>query len=281
MAPSEALAVERLTHSDLSGGLALSDAAGWNQTADDWALFVERGHALGSRGGTSGLIATAAALPYEGGVGWISMVLVAAAFRHRGLATGLLGDCIDALRAAGRVPVLDATPAGAPVYRRMGFVAGFEFERWEGSAAVRITRPACNPVQTDADSAAIVDLDAAAGGIGRAFLLRSFLARPGTRARLTPDRSGFVIARAGRRATQVGPLVAAGDAAAIALLGTALGTCSGRVFIDVPMRCSALAQWLGQRGFVRQRPFVRMALGDAPVLAAGEPVFALAGPEFG
>jgi len=32
---------------------------------------------------------------------------------------------------------------------------------------------------------------------------------------------------------------------------------------------------------VRQRPFVRMALGDARPAAARERVFALAGPEFG
>ena len=38
-------------------------------------------------------------------------------------------------RAAARVPVLDATPAGAEVYRRSGFVAGFAFERWQGELA--------------------------------------------------------------------------------------------------------------------------------------------------
>jgi len=40
MAASEALAIERLGPGDVAGGLALSDAAGWNQTADDWAVFI-------------------------------------------------------------------------------------------------------------------------------------------------------------------------------------------------------------------------------------------------
>ena len=42
----------------------LSDAAGWNQVGDDWALFIEHGRTLGCRDGDGRLIATAAALPY-------------------------------------------------------------------------------------------------------------------------------------------------------------------------------------------------------------------------
>ena len=40
MASSDVLAIERLTFDDVAGGLALSDAAGWNQNADDWSLFI-------------------------------------------------------------------------------------------------------------------------------------------------------------------------------------------------------------------------------------------------
>ena len=76
MAASEALAIERIGAAEVAGGLALSDAAGWNQTADDWAFFIAEGEAIGVRDDTGRLVASAATLPYEGGVGWIAMVLV-------------------------------------------------------------------------------------------------------------------------------------------------------------------------------------------------------------
>jgi len=90
VATSEALAIERLARADIESGLRLSDAARWNQTADDWAFFIEHGEAFGIRATSDdGLVATAAALPYGGSVGWIAMVLVDAGHRHRGLATRL------------------------------------------------------------------------------------------------------------------------------------------------------------------------------------------------
>ena len=281
MASSDVLAIERLGRDDVAGGLALSDAAGWNQSADDWSFFIALG-AFGVRDDSGRLIATAAALPYDAAIGWISMVLVDAAHRHRGIASQLVDACVASLRDAGRTPVLDATPAGAAVYAKIGFVAGFSFERWEGAGpapteATASFGPAVEPSQGET----LIDLDRRAGGVDRTPLLRSFLARSATRAWLARGADGFAMRRAGRRATQVGPIVGADDAAALDLLGSALGGVAGRVFIDVPDQRTSLADALARRGFVRQRPFVRMALGDARAAAARERVFALAGPEFG
>src|SRR6476659_8406825 len=132
MASSDVLAIERLALDDVAGGLALSDGAGWNQSADDWSLFIAAGAAFGVRGENGTLVATAAALPYDDRTGWISMVLVDPAHRHRGIASQLVDAGLASLREAGRIAVLDATPAGAAVYAKVGFVAGFAFERWEG-----------------------------------------------------------------------------------------------------------------------------------------------------
>ena len=288
MVASELPAIEVLSVADVAGCLALSDAAGWNQTAADWGLFMRHGQVFGCRAEDGRRVATAAALPYASGCGWISMVLVAASHRHRGLATRLLDACVAALRNAGCMPVLDATAAGREVYRRDGFIDGFEFDRWQGdstSQPAMQTSDAAAPRALSIDGsdvACITALDDAATGIGRAFLLRSFVARGTTLALLTPARSGFAIARAGRQATQIGPLVAAGESDAIALLAAVFAACNGRLFIDTPVRWRALADWLGERGFSRQRSFVRMAVeAGSPLLAASDRVFAVAGPEFG
>ncbi|MEO7056555.1 MAG: GNAT family N-acetyltransferase [Caldimonas sp.] len=289
MAPSESAgetaALERLTLEDVEGGLALSGAVGWNQTADDWAFFIGHGHTVGCRDGTGRLVATASALPQGDRCGWLSMVLVDVDHRHRGLATTLVDDGVAWLAQRGRVAVLDATPEGEPVYRRSGFVGGFGFTRWQGEGgglSATPEAPATVGAVTDArDHADILALDAAATGLDRGELLRDFLSRPTTRAWLAADRSGFVISRAGRRAGQIGPLAAADETDALALLDAALAAHGGAVFIDVPDHCGGVVAALAQRGFTRQRPFTRMASAAGPVLAAPARSYALAGPEFG
>ena len=275
MASSDVLAIERLNSDAVAGGLALSDAAGWNQSADDWSFFIAAGAALGVRDEAGTLIATAAALPYDAATGWISMVLVDAAQRHRGIASQLVDACVASSTGT--------RPAGAAVYAKIGYVAGFAFERWEGGGAATIAATGAESgiAVVSSQGETLIAHDRNACGVDRALLLRSFLARPATRAWLAPRGEGFALRRAGRRAAQVGPIVAADDAAALELLGVALDGTAGRVFIDIPAHRTAIADALTRRGFVRQRPFVRMALGDAGAAAARERVFALAGPEFG
>ena len=292
--PADALRLVTLTSEGIDAGLALSDAAGWNQTADDWAIFIRNGQAVGFRDAADRLVATAAALPYGASAGWISMVLVADAWRHRGLASALMAACVERLRAANVVAVLDATPAGAAVYARIGFAAGFEIDRWEWKAAsapvdaalgaMAPSALAVRPVDTSALDA-IAALDRASNGLDRRFLLDSFLSRAGTRAWLSRSGRGFVVSREGRRATQIGPLVAESESEAIDLLAAAFAsarTAIGRdVFLDLPRGRPALQDWLESQGFMRQRPFVRMSLGAAEPPTLGQTCFVLAGPEFG
>src|ERR1700744_4989605 len=112
--------IEALSPEDALAGLALSDEAGWNQTLEDWRCFLLCGTVFGMRDDEGRVIATAALLPSPP-VTWISMVLVTAHWRRRGLANALMTRCIETARAHNLEPWLDATPAGAAVYRPMGF----------------------------------------------------------------------------------------------------------------------------------------------------------------
>ena len=280
MAVSEARETVRLTLSDVDACLRLSDEAGWNQTADDWRLFIRHGKTIGMKNDDGTLVASAAALPYDR-FGFVSMVLVTAAWRRRGLATKLVDLCVEELKARGLTPVLDATPAGALVYRQQGFVGLFQLDRWQRDTV------SDNPAAKDVTSAGtdkldlLCALDLEANGADRTFLLGDFLARPASRAFLGSGRSGFIIARSGRRAMQIGPLVAASSTEAMRLLASALAAIRSAVFIDVPSVWKDVADWLVSRGFTRQRSFTRMAHGHSTPFGRPDRLFAVAGPEFG
>jgi GNAT superfamily N-acetyltransferase len=261
----------RLTPDHIPDAVALSAEAGWNQTADDWRIFITRGAAFGIRA-EGALVATAAALRYGGAFGFVAMVLTTPAWRHRGLARRLLALAMQELANSGHVALLDASPEGQPAYERQGFVPLDTIRRWSGLASGEPQEGTAGP-----DTVAV--LDAAAFGASRRFLFDDMLAREGSAA-IAAD-GGCVMARRGLRASHIGPLVAADEAQALGLLRRMLARLSGPVILDVPVRWRALAGFLALNGFVDQRPFTRMALQrDAPF---GDParLFAVTGPEFG
>jgi GNAT superfamily N-acetyltransferase len=272
----DTLVTEILAPAQVAAALELSAEAGWNQTAEDWMIFLAHGRVTGVFAAARRLVATAAILPYAS-LGYISMVLVTPAFRHRGVATRLLRDAIAALQAKGRTPMLDATPAGAAVYRPLGFRDVFSTRRWQGIG--RDGSPSGVRQATAADLPRLTELDAKAFGAPRPFLLASFLARLGTRAFV--GDGGFVVRRSGFRADQIGPLVAQDEAAAANLLDAALDAAPGPVFLDLIDGRKSLARMLSARGFEIQRPFTRMALGRSTPFGDPALLFAAAGPEFG
>lgn len=280
MASTEALPLATLEENDIAGCMALSAEAGWNQTADDWALFMRHGTVFGLPGDDGSPVATGAILPFSQNFAWISMVLVTARRRRQRIGTGILETCCAELKRRGLVAVLDATPAGERVYRPLGFAPTFALTRWQGQGGGVASPAGVQPMQAD-DMAAVVEIDARAFGAPRAFLLQSFFARAPQLAFVTKDGASFALARPGRIATQIGPIIAANEDAATALLGAALGAVSGPVFLDVADRCQKLGALLRERGFSVQRPFLRMALGRSAPFGDVSRTFVVAGPEFG
>ncbi len=271
MAASSAPAIRPLTARDVDGGMALSSEADWNQVPDDWRHFISCGKAFGMQAPDGRLIASAAALPYDGPYGFIGMVLVTRQWRRQGLATLLIDRCVEELQCIGRTPVLDATADGVKVYRRQGFVGQFDFDRWQGHID--------GAAQPAAPTPPVSDLDAAANGARRDRLMQDFLGRRDTIA--LGDAAGFAMIRAGRRAFQAGPVVTGDESAAIGLVARLFAQVSGLVYIDVPTAWRGLGDWLRARGFDIQRSFTRMALGRAEPFCRRDRLFAVAGPEFG
>lgn len=269
--------MRQLLEADLPRAAALSHLIGWNQVPRDWSLFLHEGEGRALDDGQDVLAATAAVIRYGGDLAWISMVLVRPDQRRRGHATALMRWAVEALHGV-RCAALDATPAGQPVYRQLGFRDLWGFARWSLPAPL----PAGPGVRAlrDADWPLVCALDATAFGAPRPRLLRDFAARLPQAAFVAEDGSGFALARDGARGPQVGPVVAEDDATARALIAAARNALPDGVALDLPDARRGLAAWLAQHDATMQRPFKRMALGaDTPGDAAR--IAAVAGPEFG
>ncbi|WP_366553746.1 GNAT family N-acetyltransferase [Aquibaculum sediminis] len=283
MAPTNPISITLLGEGHLPQMMVLSREAGWNQQEADWRLFLTEGLVFGALD-DGGVVGSAAILPYGEDIAWISMVLVRRSHRKRGLGSLLLQRCLDELDRRRRIACLDATPIGEPLYRSLGFEGSLRLTRWQGEGNGPVTPPGeSSPVPLSRSVAlnAAVALDAAAFGAERRPILTSFSARLPTAAWMTQDERGAVLGRPGDRASQVGPLLAADEQTAIALLTAALAQLPGPVFIDVLDQRRAVAEFLRARGFTPQRSFLRMIRNASRTLGDIARLHAIAGPEFG
>ena len=137
--------IRALQPDDIPAAMRLKEAAGWNQTEDDWRNVLRL-----APGGCFGLVendtlaATATAVSYGTDLGWIGMVLTHPDFRGRGFARALMEHALDYLSARGvRCVKLDATDMGYPLYRNLGFEDECPVERWRRSAGPIGPESAC------------------------------------------------------------------------------------------------------------------------------------------
>lgn len=265
--------VIKLGLKDAMGGLVLSTEARWNQTEEDWRVFLREGVVFGIRDGIR-LVATAALLPYSGNNAWISMVLVSATHRRRGLATRLVDACLETARKNGLTSWLDATPDGAAVYGPLGFTPTLQLRRLK----------LVNPAQETSGAPAAATLDALrardrrATGFDRTTLLAAFAQRPGSR--IVAADGAIALVRDGRTARHIGPLFGDNAAEALALVHAIARSETRALLLDAVASQAAFLEGLTAFGWTIERPFQRMRFG--PATSTGEETpFAVAGPEFG
>ncbi len=276
MGAIERAADEILQPADAAAALGLSDEARWNQTLADWAVFIRTGTVFIRRAPDRRVVASAAILPY-GTAAWVSMVLVTKEWRRRGLATALVDRCLAQADHAGWQTWLDATPDGAKVYAQLGFETCDELVRMRRPAR-EVGSPPAHAVSA-ASLDAFIALDARALGITRDALLRDFAARPGSC--LYGGDESCCLVREGRRARQLGPVLAQGEQQAMQLLDTVLAAETGELIIDLHVRHATVRHHLAAHGFIDERPFYRMARGARRAEPDPRLAIASAGPEFG
>lgn len=273
---------------DISFAHQLRDLAGWNQTERDWRGYLEfepNGCFVAELGGQPA--GTATTIRYGERFGWIGMVLVHPDHRRHGIGSLLLRKAIDYLRENGvRCIKLDATPMGKRVYVPLGFVDEYELSRYE-RVAPAVAFPDARDLgpYANSDVAEVGRLDSQAFGADRGHVLASMSARDPRLCFVSRDEGGlhgYLIARHGARAVQVGPWVARDVETADHLLQALLSRVEGKtVFIDVPAPNVPGVALLEKYGFRVQRTLTRMFLGENT--SPGDPrlIYSISSPEKG
>jgi len=265
----------------------LKRQAGWNQLPQDWQRFL----ALEPDGCFAGLLGpdtpagTVTTTSYGTRFGWVGMLLVSQEFRRRGIGTKLLLHAIRHLQGKGVGCVrLDATPLGKKLYDTLGFHDEYGLERRQGAG--RELPFECVSPMNRADLDEVCDFDTPVFGAERRHMLELLQGRSPelcfVRRSDEGEPAGYVMARPGENACQIGPWVARTPEDAEQLLRAALTALDGRpIFLDVLPEQNEGAELVARYGFTTQRPFIRMYQGEG--LHAGQPssVYAICGVETG
>jgi GNAT superfamily N-acetyltransferase len=280
--------IRPMTVRDVPLGMRLKEQAGWNQTEADWRRFLDLEPDGCFVGDLDGVAAATLTTCTFGPVAWIAMVLVDQPLRGRGLAKALLAHALDFLDSRGvRSVRLDATSLGQPLYEKLGFVVEYELARYQGILPPRGSTPRPPGVDPEPLRAEHLEglcrLDGAGTGTDRRkLLLRLLVESPGA-VKAVQDGGevpGFIMARDGSRALQIGPCVASAAAGPV-LLRDAWWRYAGRpVYVDVPTGNTAAAALTEAAGLTVQRRFLRMCRGPS-VGERPEQLWASSGPEKG
>lgn len=275
MAGTEPADIIQLGASDALAGLALSNEAHWNQNQPDWLFFLTKAIVFGMRDRDGRLVASAALLPYTDREAWISMVLVTANWRRRGLATRLVDACLASATKLGLTTWLDATPAGAAVYGPLGFTPTLQLRRLRRAPTLPPSPPAA---LSACDLTGFTLRDSRAMGFDRGDLLSELSGRAGSQ--LVSKGTATALTRRGRTARHIGPLFADDPESALALAESIILGEDRAVLIDAVASQVDFLDGLTNSGWTIERPFQRMRFGR-PTGEAAEPPFAVAGPEYG
>lgn len=185
-------------------------------------------------------------------------------FQRRGIGLAIMEHLLAWARDRGATTVrLDASPAGAPLYARLGFVTDdlVRGYRWTSSAA---------PVEPMADGVApfrpadlpeVIAFDAERFGASRAVVLTQYADEFAERAFVARDDRGRVTGYLIAQTAMLGPWLAETPEVAAALLRRALPLCSADMQAFVPEHNQAALALVERAGFTCMRRLSSMRLG--------------------
>ena len=271
-----------MTQADLPAAHALSTEAEWPHRLEDWELMLRVGFGVvAERDGQ--VIGTTMGWLYGPDAATVGMVIVSQACRGEGVGRQLM-DAVLA-RLDGRTVLLNSTPAGAPLYRNLGFEPIGTIHQHQGAAfSVPVAKlragERVRPLGAS-DRAEVVELDRRATGVEREALISELLkSGQGVILDRSGEAAGFALFRRFGRGYAVGPVVSPDRDGARALISHWLGSNAG-MFIRVDTaRDSGLSAWLEKLGLKEVDSVTTMALGPPPARGEGAAAYAIVSQAF-
>lgn len=281
------ITIKNMSEKDLDFAMEIKDAEGWNQTRKDWELLFTSNPDLCLVATLEGkVIATVTAITYEKKLAWIGMMLVRKEHRGKGIAKLLMNSILKKIDHCPSIK-LDATPAGFPVYCKLGFVKEYSIYRMTNSNMPPAFTESKNNVRRAkfTDLEALVDFDEGIFGVKRKEVIIYLMANSPNQSWLVEENQqikGFLLGRPGTRFFQLGPLIAESSQVAIQLLSNALPELQGTpVVVDILKDKESLTQWLHAQGFATQRELIRMYYMENPNPGKIHHQYLISGPELG
>jgi predicted N-acetyltransferase YhbS len=195
----------------------LSIGVQWPHRPEDWAMLIRLGQGVVAEDEIGRVVGSAMWWPMGPDLARICMVITTPRLQEQGAARWLMQQIAGPIGA--RDKVLTATRAAVRLYLSLGFRPRQTVYQYQGIVAETPTVvPGARPM-TAADEAAVRALDAAAFTAERRAVLDELLAASeGTVLERRGEIVGFALCRRFGRGHVVGPVVAASEADALALV---------------------------------------------------------------
>lgn len=257
----------RMTEDDLSSAHGLSLAVRWAHRGEDWQFMHRAGTGfVAEENGT--LAGTGLCWKFGNTHASLGMIIVSPEQQGKGIGRELMNLVLEEL--GDRCILLTATPAGQPLYEKLGFVPTGTVDHHQGTmqktsplalAAGERIRPVAS-----GDLQALAALATRALGMPREEMMAQLLnVAEGVLIEKDGEALGFSMMRRFGRGHMIGPVVAPDTERAKALIAHWAATYAGSfVRVDVTGE-SGLSTWVESLGLALVGPSVRMARGQVPV----------------
>jgi ribosomal protein S18 acetylase RimI-like enzyme len=211
--------IRAMTEADLVQAHQLSIGVGWPHRPEDWRLVLEVGHGFVACDAIGRALGSAMWWPFGEHFATCGMVITSPRLQAQGAGRRLMDTIFE--QSGARDLRLNSTRAGYRLYRSLGFEPVGRIFQHQGRAQLSEPPTGDEIAVRDivaADRDAITRLDGMAYGADRARVIAALMAQSaGTIVERNGEAVGFALCRRFGRGHVVGPIVAEGDAMAIAL----------------------------------------------------------------
>jgi predicted N-acetyltransferase YhbS len=260
---SDSIQYRRFTAADIEAAHALTVELKWPHRAEDWQFVVSIGEGFVAER-DSRVVGTVLCWKYGERTSSVGMIIVSPAHQGFGIGRRLTEMALEALGA--RATILHATPAGRPLYEKLGFAPVGMLDQHQGAALQPPLLPLpprerLRPLGVN-DTPRLIELASRASGLDRSSVLPALLeSAEGIGLDRDGELIGFALFRRFGRGRAIGPVVVPRDEESVrakALIGHWLASNPGMfIRLDTPGD-SGLTDWLESLGLTRVDTVVKM-----------------------